>query len=101
MGLIGRFIVQSRVSFDRYIRDNYSRIKNVENELEKVQFELKMAAGPKQSALEMLRKKIEQENEVVMRARARCKLYAFKHKDLASKIWLVWARVKAQECFVR
>lgn len=59
------------LSFQRYIRDNYTRIKGVEKELANMQFELKLAAGPKRSALEMLRKKIEQQNEHVVKARGR------------------------------
>lgn len=55
----------------RYIRDNYTRIKGVEKELANMQFELKLAAGPKRSALEMLRKKIEDQNEHVLKARSR------------------------------
>ncbi len=51
------------------INKNYSRIKDVEKELAGLQLQLKLTSGPKRSALEMLRKKIEAQNEKVLAAR--------------------------------
>jgi hypothetical protein len=54
-----------------YIYSHYSRIKEVERELCAVQLQLKLTAGPKKHALEMLRKKIETQGEKVAAARQR------------------------------
>ncbi|CAK0734975.1 hypothetical protein CVIRNUC_000510 [Coccomyxa viridis] len=52
------------------IQNNYSRIKDVERELSGLQMQLKLSTGPKKSALMMLRKKIEVQNDRVLAARA-------------------------------
>ena len=54
----------------RCIQNNYSRIKDVERELSGLQMQLKLSTGPKKSALMMLRKKIEVQNDRVLAARA-------------------------------
>ena len=53
----------------RSIAKNYSHIKNVEVQLAQLQLQLNLTSGPKKSALEMLRKKIEAKNEQVVTAR--------------------------------
>lgn len=53
----------------RSIAKNYSHIKNVEVQLAQLQLQLNLTSGPKKSALEMLRKKIEAKNEQVFTAR--------------------------------
>ena len=53
----------------RSIARNYLHIKNVETQLAQVQLQLNLTSGPKKSALEMLRKKIEAKNEQVVTAR--------------------------------
>ena len=50
---------------------NYSKVKEVEKELATLQFQLKLASGPKRSALEMFRKKIEAQNACVVAAKDR------------------------------
>ena len=50
---------------------NYSKVKEVEKELATLQFQLKLTSGPKRSALEMFRKKIEAQNACVVAARDR------------------------------
>jgi hypothetical protein len=55
----------------RCIAQNYSHIRDVEKELTELQLQLKLTAGPKKSALEMLRKKIEDQNDRVVLARAK------------------------------
>ncbi|XP_020582824.1 uncharacterized protein LOC110026281 isoform X2 [Phalaenopsis equestris] len=46
-----------------YIQENYSKIRDVERELENLTLEVKLTAGPKKAALEHMRKKIELANE--------------------------------------
>lgn len=53
------------------IAQNYSRIKGVERELAGLQLQLKLTNGPKKSALELIRKKIEMQNEHVVFARTK------------------------------
>ncbi len=53
----------------RSIAKNYLHIKNVEAQLAQLQSQLNLTTGPKKSALEMLRKKIEAKNEQVVAAR--------------------------------
>lgn len=53
----------------RSIAKNYSHIKSVENQLADLQLQLNLTSGPKKSALEMLRRKIEAKNELVTAAR--------------------------------
>lgn len=55
----------------RVIASNYSRVRDVERELSQLQLQLKITAGPKRSALEHLRKKIELQNIKVVAARDR------------------------------
>lgn len=62
-----------------YIKENYSKIRDVERELENLTLELKLTAGPKKAALELLRKKIEQSTERIRIAKLR--------EDHARKVW--------------
>lgn len=55
----------------RCIANNYTRIKDVERELSGLQMQLKLSTGPKKSALMMMRKKIELQNDRVLHARDR------------------------------
>ena len=59
---------QQPVSY-RSIAKNYSHIKSVENQLAELQLQLNLTSGPKKSALEMLRRKIETKNELVAAAK--------------------------------
>lgn len=52
------------------IAQNYARIQGVERELAGLQLQLKLTSGPRASALEMMRRKIEQQAEKVISARA-------------------------------
>lgn len=51
------------------IAQNYARIQGVEKELQGLQLQLRLTSGPKKSALEMLRKKIEVQADRVVVAR--------------------------------
>lgn len=53
----------------RNIAKHSSHIRNVEAQLQQLQLQLNLTSGPKKSALEMLRKKIEAKNEEVVLAR--------------------------------
>ena len=53
---------------------NYNRVREVERELAQLQLQLRITAGPKRSALELIRKKIETQNVKVVAARDRYKV---------------------------
>lgn len=79
------------------IQRNYSKLKGVEKELEGLQLQLRLTSGPKKSALELLRKKIESQNEKVVASRS--KFAAAKRFMLAVEKELKEAEaVKAQLC---
>ena len=61
--------VLSKLVGCRNIAKHSSHIKNVELQLQQLQLQLNLTSGPKKSALEMLRKKIEAKNEEVVLAR--------------------------------
>ncbi|RVW72973.1 Retrovirus-related Pol polyprotein from transposon RE1 [Vitis vinifera] len=63
----------------RYIEENYSKIRDVERELSNLTFELKLTAGPKKAALELLRKKIEMSTERISVAKQK--------EEQARKVW--------------
>ncbi|KAK9834428.1 hypothetical protein WJX74_001542 [Apatococcus lobatus] len=79
------------------IAQNYSRIKGVEKELKGLQLQLKLTSGPKRSALEHLRKKIEFQNERVVAARERFHS-ARKVADVAEESFRTEDRMKEQLC---
>ncbi|KAK8944313.1 hypothetical protein KSP39_PZI008455 [Platanthera zijinensis] len=64
-----KIIEEEQLQLKRYIQENYSKIRDVEKELENLTFELKLTAGPKRAALEHLRKKIEVINEKICAAK--------------------------------
>lgn len=73
----------------RYIQENYSKIRDVERELENLTLELKLTAGPKKAALEHLRKKIELATERIRAAKLK--------EDQAKKAWEAAAQVVKDE----
>ncbi|KAG2451698.1 hypothetical protein HYH02_003478 [Chlamydomonas schloesseri] len=66
-----KFIEQKERELMDSIAKNYGRIREVERELANLQLQLKLTAGPKKHALELLRKKIEIQNEKVASVRAK------------------------------
>lgn len=68
----------------RRIQANYGKIKEVERELASLQLQLRVNVGPKKHALEMLRRKIETQNEKVKAATAR--------RDVTKKVRAGWFR---------
>lgn len=79
------------------INTNYGRIREVERELSQLQLQLKLTNGPKRSALEMLRKKIEVQNEKVLTARRNHEKLQ-KQVDAAAEVLAAEERVKDQLC---
>ncbi|KAK1303269.1 hypothetical protein QJS10_CPB11g00619 [Acorus calamus] len=74
-----KIIEEEQLQLKRYIKENYSKIRDVERELENLTLELKLTAGPKKAALEHLRKKIEISNEKISVAKVK--------EDEARKVW--------------
>jgi hypothetical protein len=50
---------------------NFNRIREVEHQLAQLQLQVKLTSGPKKQALELMRLKIEAQNERVVAVRAR------------------------------
>uniref|UniRef100_A0A1D1Z972 Actin cytoskeleton-regulatory complex protein PAN1 n=1 Tax=Anthurium amnicola TaxID=1678845 RepID=A0A1D1Z972_9ARAE len=74
-----KIIEEEQLQLKRYIKENYSKIRDVEIELENLTLEMKLTAGPKKAALEHLRKKIELSTE---------RMHAAKIKEAqARKVW--------------
>ncbi|KAG1354761.1 hypothetical protein COCNU_07G008730 [Cocos nucifera] len=74
-----KLIEEEHIQLKRYIQENYSKIRDVERELENLTLELKLTAGPKKAALEHLRKKIELQSERICVAKLK--------EDQAKKVW--------------
>ncbi|KAG6515717.1 hypothetical protein ZIOFF_026146 [Zingiber officinale] len=64
-----KIIEAEQLQLKRYIQENYSKIREVERELESLTLELKLTAGPKKAALEHMRKKIELSTEKIRAAK--------------------------------
>ncbi|XP_034710068.1 uncharacterized protein LOC117932876 [Vitis riparia] len=74
-----RIIEEEQLQLKKYIEENYSKIRDVERELSNLTFELKLTAGPKKAALELLRKKIEMSTERISVAKQK--------EEQARKVW--------------
>ncbi|CAK8573587.1 unnamed protein product [Lathyrus sativus] len=79
IGYTERSIEEEQLQLHKYIQENYSKIRNVERELANLTLEMKLTAGPKKSALEHLRKKIEQSTEKIRVAKIK--------EEQARKAW--------------
>lgn len=77
------------ILFPRYIQENYSKIRDVEKELESLTLEMKLTAGPKKAALEHLRKKVEMSTERIRLAKVK--------EEQAKKAWEAAAQVVKEE----
>ncbi|XP_028768534.1 uncharacterized protein LOC114726135 isoform X2 [Neltuma alba] len=73
----------------RYIEENYSKIRDVERELANLTMEMKLTAGPKKAALELLRKKIEASTERIRVAKQK--------EEQARKVWESASKVVKDE----
>ncbi|KAM7272186.1 hypothetical protein ACFE04_026849 [Oxalis oulophora] len=60
-----KVIEEEQLQLRKYIQENYSKIRDVERELENLNMEMKLTSGPKKAALEHLRKKIEISTEKI------------------------------------
>ncbi|GLJ36001.1 hypothetical protein SUGI_0722090 [Cryptomeria japonica] len=74
-----KVLEEKELQLKKYIQENYSKIRDVEREFEKLTLELKLTAGPKKAALEHLRKKIELSTEKIKVARQK--------EEQARKVW--------------
>ncbi|KAI0500858.1 hypothetical protein KFK09_019076 [Dendrobium nobile] len=84
-----KVIEEEQLQLKRYIKENYSKIRDVERELENLTLELKLTAGPKKAALEHMRKKIELVNERLRAAKLK--------EEQAKKAWEAAAQVVKDE----
>jgi BMFP domain-containing protein YqiC len=66
-----RVIEEKEKELRHLVMQNYSRIRDVERELAQLQLQVKLTSGPKKQALELMRKKIEVQNEKVVSIRQR------------------------------
>ncbi|XP_045807624.1 structural maintenance of chromosomes protein 4 [Trifolium pratense] len=89
IGYTERIIEEEQLQLQKYIQENYSKIRNVERELANLTLEMKLTAGPKKSALEHLRKKIEQSTEKIRAAKLK--------EEQARKAWESAAKVVKEE----
>ncbi|KAI4378124.1 hypothetical protein MLD38_015652 [Melastoma candidum] len=74
-----KIIEEEQLQLRKYIQENYSKIRDVEKELAGLSMEMKLTAGPKKAALELLRKKIEASTEKVRIAKQK--------EEQARKVW--------------
>ncbi|KAK4783939.1 hypothetical protein SAY86_018307 [Trapa natans] len=74
-----KIIEEEQLQLKRYIEENYSKIRDVERELAHLSMEMKLTAGPKKAALELLRKKIEASTERIRVAKQK--------EEQARKAW--------------
>ncbi|KAJ4807202.1 hypothetical protein LUZ62_019768 [Rhynchospora pubera] len=74
-----KIIEAEQLQLKKYIQENYSKIRDVERELENLNLEMKLTAGPKKAALEHLRKKIEVATEKIRIAKLK--------EEQAKKAW--------------
>lgn len=84
-----KIIEEEQLQLKRYIQENYSKIRDVERELENLTFELKLTAGPKRAALEHMRKKIEVVNERIRAAKLK--------EEQTKKAWEAAAQIVKDE----
>lgn len=84
-----KVIAEEQLQLKKYIQENYSKIRDVEKELENLTLEVKLTAGPKKAALEHLRKKIEMSTERIRLAKVK--------EDEAKKAWEAAAQVVKEE----
>ncbi|EEC66664.1 hypothetical protein OsI_32949 [Oryza sativa Indica Group] len=84
-----KVILEEQLQLKKYIQENYSKIRDVEKELENLSLEMKLTAGPKKAALEHLRKKIEISTERIRLARVK--------EEQAKKAWEAAAQIVKDE----
>lgn len=87
-----KIIEEEQLQLQKYIQENYSKIRDVERELANLSMEMKLTSGPKKAALEHMRRKIEISNEKIRLAKQK--------EELARKAWEEASKaVKDEEAF--
>ncbi|KAK7270529.1 hypothetical protein RIF29_23741 [Crotalaria pallida] len=84
-----KIIEAEQLQLQKYIQENYSKIRDVERELASLTMEMKLTAGPKKAALELLRKKIEISTEKIRVAKVK--------EEQARKAWESASKVVKDE----
>ncbi|XP_020210277.1 uncharacterized protein LOC109795245 [Cajanus cajan] len=84
-----KIIEAEQLQLQKYIQENYSKIRDVERELANLSLEMKLTAGPKKAALEHLRKKIEASTEKIRMAKLK--------EEQARKVWESASKVVRDE----
>lgn len=84
-----KIIEAEQLQLQKYIQENYSKIRDVERELANLSLEMKLTAGPKKAALEHLRKKIEESTERIRVAKLK--------EEQARKVWESASKVVKDE----
>ncbi|XP_059315082.1 uncharacterized protein LOC132065622 isoform X1 [Lycium ferocissimum] len=74
-----KIIEEEQFQLRKYIDENYSKIRDVEKEFANLSMEMKLTAGPKKAALELMRKKIEMSTERIRVAKLK--------EEQARKAW--------------
>ncbi|KAF3614127.1 putative MADS-box protein SOC1-like isoform X1 [Capsicum annuum] len=74
-----KIIEEEQLQLRKYIEENYSKIRDVEKEFANLSMEMKLTAGPKKAALELMRKKIEMSTERIRVAKLK--------EEQARKVW--------------
>ncbi|KAG5152846.1 hypothetical protein JHK84_029318 [Glycine max] len=89
IGYTEKIIEAEQLQLQKYIQENYSKIRDVERELANLSLEMKLTAGPKKAALEHLRKKIEESTERIRVAKLK--------EEQAQKVWESASKVVRDE----
>ncbi|KHN15692.1 uncharacterized protein LOC114401470 [Glycine soja] len=89
IGYTEKIIEAEQLQLQKYIQENYSKIRNVERELANLSLEMKLTAGPKKAALEHLRKKIEESTERIRVAKLK--------EEQTRKVWESASKVVRDE----
>lgn len=84
-----KIIEQEKIQLQKYIEENYSKIRDVEREFANLNLELKLSTGSKHAAFEHLRKKIELQNEKIKAAKVK--------EEQAKKVWEAALKVVQDE----
>ncbi|OWM75654.1 hypothetical protein CDL15_Pgr021819 [Punica granatum] len=84
-----KIIEEEQLQLKKYIQENYSKIRDVERELANLSMEMKLTAGPKKAALELLRKKIQASTERIRVAKQK--------EEQAQKAWEAASKVVKEE----
>ncbi|XP_031263666.1 uncharacterized protein LOC116121902 [Pistacia vera] len=84
-----KIIEEEQHQLRKYIEENYSKIRDVERELANLTMEIKLTAGPKKAAMELLRKKIEMSTERIHLAKQK--------EEQARKVWEAASKAVQEE----